>query len=285
MAEVEWEKHDSVLVVTLNRPERRNAVGGAMFRLLREAFAYAAASDDIRAVVTTGAGSSFCVGADISRLAEVLSDDDGSDGSDGSDGKPNRGGGDNGLRPLSPAEQLLDLTGPGRWMAEMLAFPKPTIAAVNGAAAGGGLCLAVMHHFRVAAADAKFAAGFVALGLAPEMGLTRLLPRLAGDRVARRMLVLNELLSGPQAYEAGLVDEVTQGPVLDAALDLAHRIGVLPPLAVTATLRLLSASRDASWQQVLESEYATQRILFASRDHQAAVSAFTTRAAVTFEGR
>lgn len=280
MAEVEWIKQGNVLVVTLNRPERRNAVGGAMFRLLREAFAEAAADDDVRVIVTAGAGSAFCVGADVGRLAEVASGDGVQDG-----GKPNRGGSDNGLRPLSVPEQLLDRTGPGRWMSDMLTFPKPAIAAVHGAAAGGGLCLALMHHFRVAAADAKFAAGFVALGLAPEMGLTRLLPSLVGDRVARRMLVLNERLSGQQAYEAGLVDEVTDRPVLDAALDFAERVAALPPLAVSATLALLSSARDASWQQVLEAEYATQRVLFASRDHRAAVSAFKSRAAVTFEGR
>jgi enoyl-CoA hydratase/carnithine racemase len=279
MADVEWAKHDDILVVTLNRPAQRNAVGGAMFRLLREAFAAAAADDAIRAVVTTGAGGSFCVGADVGRLAEVNSD------GPAADGKPNRGGSDNGLRPLSVSEQILDLTGPGRWMTEMLSFPKPTIAAVNGAAAGGGLCLAVLHHFRVAEASAKFAAGFVALGLAPEMGLSRLLPRLVGDRVARRMLVLNERLSGQQAFEAGLADVVTDGPALDAALDLARRVAALPPLAVTATLGLLSATRDASWQQVLEAEYATQRLLFASRDHRAAVAAFKSRAPVTFEGR
>jgi enoyl-CoA hydratase/carnithine racemase len=280
MAEVEWDKRGDIMVVTLNRPEQRNAIGGAMFRLLKDAFTAAAADEEVRAVVTTGAGSSFCVGADIGTLAAVTENGAGA----GAPGRPNRGGTDNGLRPLSLSEQAVDRVGPGRWMTEMLKFPKPTVAAVNGAAAGGGLCLAVLHDFRVAAADAKFVAGFAALGLAPEMGLTRLLPQLIGMQPARRMLALNERVSAQRAQEMGLVDEIAEGDVLEAAIALARRLTALPPLGVRATLELLAATRDG-WDQVLESEYSIQRILFDTADHREAIAAFRERRPGVFEGR
>jgi enoyl-CoA hydratase/carnithine racemase len=280
MAEVEWEKRDDVLVVTLNRPEKRNAVGGAMFRLLRDAFTAAAGDDNIRAVVTTGAGPSFCVGADVGTLTEVTENG----AATGKGGRPNRGGSDNGLRPLSLSEQAVDRIGPGRWMTEMLKFPKPSVAAVNGAAAGGGLCLAVMHDFRVAAADAKFVAGFAALGLAPEMGLSQLLPQLIGVQPTRRMLALNERVSAQRALELGLVDEVAEGDVLEAGIAFARRLAALPPLGVRAALELLAATRDG-WERTLESEYSTQRILFDTADHREAIAAFRERRAGVFDGR
>jgi enoyl-CoA hydratase/carnithine racemase len=280
MADVEWCKRGDIMVVTLNRPELRNAVGGAMFRLLKEAFTAAALDDDVRAVVTTGAGPSFCVGADMGTLAEVT--EAGAGG--GTSGRPNRGGSDNGLRPLAISEQVVDRLGPGRWMTEMLKFPKPTVAAVNGAAAGGGLCLAVLHDFRVAAADAKFVAGFAALGLAPEMGLSRLLPRLVGAQQARRILALNERVPARRAQEIGLVDEIAEGDVLEEAIAFAGRLTALPPLGVRAALELLAETRDG-WEQVLESEYSLQRILFDTADHREAIAAFRDRRTGVFEGR
>ncbi|WP_067898214.1 enoyl-CoA hydratase/isomerase family protein [Nocardia vaccinii] len=279
MAEVEWEKRGDIMVVTLNRPEKQNAVGGAMFRLLKDAFTAATADEDVRAIVTTGAGSSFCVGADIGTLGAVAEQSTVARPL----GRPNRGGTDNGLRPLSLSEQVVDRTGPGRWMTEMLKFPKPTVAAVNGAAAGGGLCLAVMHDFRVAAADAKFAAGFATLGLGPEMGLSRLLPQLIGLQPARRMLALGEPVPAERAHALGLVDEIAEGNVLDAAIAFARRLTALPPLGVRAALELLASTRDG-WDHVLESEYSIQRILFETADHQEAIAAFRERRAGTFEG-
>jgi enoyl-CoA hydratase/carnithine racemase len=251
-----------------------------MFRLLKDAFTDAAADDHIRAVVTTGAGASFCVGADIGTLSTVTE----TGAAPGTSRRPNRGGTDNGLRPLSRSEQIVDRVGPGRWMSEMLKFPKPTVAAVNGAAAGGGLCLAVMHNFRVAADDAKFAAGFAALGLAPEMGLTRLLPQLIGTQQARRMLVLNERVPARRAHEIGLVDEVADGDVLEAAIGFARRFTTLPPLAVLATLELLAGTREG-WDRALEAEYSVQRVLFETADHREALAAFRERRAGVFEGR
>lgn len=280
MAEVEWGKRGDVMVVTLNRPERRNAIGGGMLRLLKEAFAAAAADEDIRAVVTTGAGPAFCVGADVGTLAAVTEPA----AAAGTSRRPNRGGTDNGLRPLAVSEQIVDRVGPGRWITEMLKFPKPSVAAVNGAAAGGGLCLAVMHDFRVAAPDAKFVAGFAALGLAPEMGLSRLLPQLIGHQQTRRMLVLSERIPAQRAREIGLADEIAEGDVLEAAIGFARRITALPPLAVRAARELLAATGDG-WDRVLESEYSIQRILFETADHREALAAFRERRTGVFQGR
>jgi 2-(1,2-epoxy-1,2-dihydrophenyl)acetyl-CoA isomerase len=277
VAEVEWERRGAVLVVSLNRPEKKNAIGGATFRLLLEAYREAAADDEIRAVVTTGRGGTFSVGADAATLKAVT----------GPPGHVDRGGSDNGLPPLSYSGAEVDRLGPGRWALEVLTLAKPTVAAVEGAAAGGGFCLALLHDFRVASADARFVAGFVAMGLAPELGASYLLPRLVGMPAARRMLVCNERLSATDALACGLVDAVAPAgsSTLDAALELAGRLAQAPPLAVGMTLNLLAASGGRSLVDQMEAEYAAQRQLFGTEDHREAVAAFTERRPASFAGR
>lgn len=278
MSDVQTERRGAVLVVSLNRPHKKNAIGGATLRLLLEAFQEAAADDAIRAVVTTGRGGTFSVGADAHALKSAT-------GASGP-GRPDRGGSDNGLPKLSPADAIVDRLGPGRWAMEMLKLDKPTIAAVDGAAAGGGLCLALLHDFRIASPTARFVAGFVAMGLAPELGATYFLPRLVGLPMARRMLVCNERVSAEEALASGLVDAVDEtGDVVEAAVAFAEQLGQAPPLAVCMTSELLASGHSRSLLEQLEAEYAAQRQLFQSEDHREAVSAFTQRRPGVFTGR
>ncbi|WP_329410477.1 enoyl-CoA hydratase/isomerase family protein [Nocardia vinacea] len=278
MSDVETERRGSVLVVSLNRPEQKNAIGGATMRLLLEAFREAANDDSIRAVVTTGRGGAYSVGADVAALKSAV-------GSHGP-GRPDRGGSDNGLPKLSPSSSIADRLGPGRWALAMLELNKPTIAAVNGAAAGGGLCLALLHDFRIAAPTAKFVAGFGAIGLTPELGSTFLLPRLVGLPMARRMLLRNERVSAADALASGLVDAVDEtGDVVEAAIAFADQMVQAPPLAIRMTAELIANGLSRSLIEQLEAEYAAQRQLFESADHREAVSAFMERRPGVFIGR
>lgn len=278
MADVEVDRDGQVLVVRLNRPEHKNAVGGSMLRLLLEAFRAASDDDDIRAVVTVGEGGTFCVGADVKALSEATTST--------GEGRPNRGGDDNGLPPLSPQSAWVEPLGtPGRWVKEMLALDKPTIAAVNGAAAGGGLCIAALHDFRVADPSAKFVAGFTAIGLTTEMGLVHSLPRLVGIQAARRMLLRNETVRGDEGHRIGLVDQLADGDVLESALRFANDIAKLPPLGVRITKQLLRTAQTASFDDTLAAEFRAQQMLFASADHQEAIAAFRERRPGSFSGR
>lgn len=274
---VQAERFGALLVVRLNRPERRNAIGDGMLAVLLDAFRHAEDDESVRAIITTGNGLDFCVGADVGALDAAVS----------AEGQAaDRGGKNNGLRPLRGIAERLDEWGPGRWAAAVKELTTPRIAAIEGAAAGGGLCLAALHHFRVAAETAKFAAGFVALGLAPELGLSQLLPQLVGPQAARRILVANDRLAAPEALALGLVDKVVpHGTALEKARELGERIAELPPLAVRSTLSLLEKSPHCSYDQQLRNEYGAQRRLFDTDDHREAVSAFSQRRAATFHGR
>jgi 2-(1,2-epoxy-1,2-dihydrophenyl)acetyl-CoA isomerase len=282
MADVEVDRDGPVMVVRLNRPERRNAIGGAVLRLLLEAFREASADDAIRAVVTVGNGGMFCVGAEVSALGAATEQAETT--STGAN-PPDRGDSDSGLAPLSPSSTVIDTFGtPGRWASEMLTLDKPTIAAIEGAAAGGGLCLACLHDFRVASPAAKFVAGFTALGLTTEMGLSYLLPKIVGLQAARRILLTNNAVRGEEAYRIGLADEIADAP-LDAALAMAHTIAKLPPLGLRVTKHLIRPTRHASYEDALTEEYRAQRTLFATGDHREAIAAFNERRVGEFVGR
>lgn len=261
-------------MIRLNRPDRRNAIGDGMLRELLEAFRRADNEDSIRAVVTTGNGSDFCVGADVNALTSAARATGAS--------RPDRGGSDNGLPPL----QGMDRLGPGRWSLAVEQCTTPRIAAIEGAAAGGGMCLAVLHHFRVAGESARFAAGFGAIGLVPEMGLTQLLPQLVGLQVARRILAFGDKLTASDAFVLGLVDKVVEsGTALQSALEWSERLAALPPLALQLTLQLVAEAASSTRGQQLRAEYAAQCRLFETDDHREAVSAFSERRAPTFRGR
>jgi enoyl-CoA hydratase/carnithine racemase len=264
---VQTERHGAVLLVRLHRPEARNAMNHDLMWELREAFEAAATDPGVRAVVTTGSGAQFSVGADLGALA-------------GGPTAPSRPG-----RYGMPPVDGDDLLGPGRWRLALEALDKPTIAALNGSAAGGGLCTALLHDFRVAASTARFATAFVGVGLSPEMGMTELLPALVGRQHAARLLLTGDVVDAAEALRIGLVDEVcAPDAVVARALELADRLAGLAPLAVQATKRLLRDAAGSSRLAVLEAEQAAQRALFATADHREAVAAFRERRPGRFEG-
>jgi enoyl-CoA hydratase/carnithine racemase len=267
------ERHGAVMLLRLNRSARHNAVGGTMFRDLAAAFEEAETDDDLRVVVTTGAGDAFCVGADLRDFAAVAH-------------LPAREllvseliGGDKGLPALSPSRRTLDELGnAGRWTLRMWSLEKPTIAAVNGAAVGGGLALALLHDIRLAARSAKFGAGFGPAGLAPELGLSYLLPRIVGSAAAAELLFSGRVLDAAAACALGLASEtVDSDAVVARAMEIAERVAAMPPHGVQWTKRLLRRSMDNTFGEQLRAEHAAQLALFDDADTRAGLDRLTRR--------
>ncbi|MFC5750903.1 enoyl-CoA hydratase/isomerase family protein [Actinomadura rugatobispora] len=246
----------TIRVLTLDRPEARNAIDlPTRERLLTELTA-AAADAAVRAIVLTGAGGVFSAGGD-------LRDTEGVD----AEGARAR------LLPLHRAVRLI------------ATCPTPVVAAVEGAAAGAGVSLAAVCDHVVAAEDARFVAAFGRVGLIPDGGLLWTLPQRVGLGRAKEMLVFGRTVPASRAYEIGLADSLASpGKALDAALERAAEAAALAPLSIAATKRVLSRA-DHSLKRMLEAEREEQAALFGSADFAEGRAAFAERRRPRFQGR
>ena len=251
----------AVAVVTLNRPERRNALTVELKEALRDALAGVAADTAVRAVVVTGSGTAFCVGQDLAEHAEALRDDSAS-------------AFDTVERHYNPIVSTL---------AEM---PKPVVAAINGTCVGAGLGFALACDLRIAAEGARFATAFAAIGLSADSGLSALLVHSLGAARATELMLLGETFTAEQAMQSGLVRAVVPAEqVRDTALELARRLAAGPTAAYAEIKRALAFGAVSPLDAVLAAEGAAQARLGRTRDHRAAVEAFLAKQRPTFEGR
>ena len=224
-----YESKDHIAQITLNRPENRNSMTPDVLAGLRDAVALARADADVRCVIVTGRGRSFCAGADFRSGAQT---DTGAGGYQ----PPN----ERSFAMYSPFLALLDIE-------------VPVIGALNGHAIGGGLGLAIVCDLRVANREARYGANFVRLGLHPGMASTYLLPRLLGVPRAVELLLTGRIVSGEEAAEYGLVNyAVAAEEVLPKSLELAREIASAAPLAVRWTKR--SIYRGLDWDPVTAAE-------------------------------
>lgn len=269
------ERHGSTVMVKLNRPDRGNSVQGTLMRDLLTAVEAADHDDDIRAVVTTGEGATYCVGADVATLREL-----GSDGAVDLLGHSYQGrlGGDWGMPELSPAQKHSDTLGFGRWVTRFLDVGTPTIAAINGGVAGGGLSLALLHDIRIATTTSKFWPVFVPLGASPEMGLSWLLPRIVGLPRAFDLLTRTRPITAAEALDLGLVEAVVEpGELHEAALERAKHFAELPPVSVRMVKRLLRQSTESTLQDQLEREWHNQTRLFGLTETGSTIKTYLER--------
>lgn len=245
-----YELRDSgVAVLTLNRPERMNGWGGglaARFYALLEA---ADADPDVRAIVVTGKGRAFCVGADMGDLSSI-------------EGASTDGETD-----------ITKMVGE-RHPHVVATLRKPVIAAINGACAGIGLTQALMCDVRFAAAGAKFTTSFARRGLIAEYGISWILPKVVGWGVAMDLLLSGRVFLAEKAAALGLVNEVVPATdVLDAAIRLAERIARNGPLALQATKQMVRAAvADYAGARALQDEW--QPKVFGSNDAREGAAAF-----------
>ena len=250
------EDRGAVAIITLNRPEKRNALDDALRGALAAALTEVERDETIRVVVLTGAGDkAFAAGADLKEL---------------------------GTR--SVAEQALLMTQP-RIFDLLAAVRRPVVAAVNGACLGGGLELALACDIRIAAAGATFGAPEVRLGLIPGGGGTQRLPRIIGTGAAMRLVLTGEAIDATEALRVGLVDEIASGDVVARAVELAERIARNGPVAVMAAKEAVRSALSMPIEQGLRAEAALFLLAFASADRAEGIAAFLEKRAAEFPGR
>jgi enoyl-CoA hydratase len=246
-----------VVTITLDSPERRNALDEELSAQLRDAVRGVAADPGARCVVLTGAGRAFCSGAD---LGEFRSQDAGG---------------------VLPRREMLGAY--YRTFLDVRDLAVPTIAAVNGPAIGAGLNLALVCDLRIAGASARFGATFVRLGIHPGGGATYMLTRLLGPARAAEMLLSGEIVDAPRALELGLVNRLVEDSELAAsAAALAATIAGNAPRAVRATKRALRIALDADMATMLEVEGLAQAATQESADAGEGWAAFRERRAPRF---
>ncbi|MEU7718326.1 enoyl-CoA hydratase/isomerase family protein [Streptomyces tibetensis] len=252
---------DQVLTVTLNRPESLNALTPGQREEVIGLLAKASAAAEVRAVVLTGAGRSFCSGADL------------------------RGAGAPGERLAGDVARTLR-TGAQRLIAAVLDCEKPVIAAVNGTAAGLGAHLAFACDLVLAAESARFVEVFVRRGLVPDGGGAYLLPRLVGPQRAKELMFFGDALTAPDAERLGLVNRVVpDGELPKTARAWAERLAAGPTRALALTKQLVNASLDTDRATAFAAEAAAQEINMTTADAREGVRSFVERRGAEFRGR
>lgn len=260
--ELEYRVDDGVGIITFNRPERMNTITMPMLTALSDTLLAADADPAVRVIVITGAGRAWCAGLDIS--AASSGDGIGSESSNGLNGEFD-------LRSAPPVV--------------LHKIDTPTIAALNGGAAGYGLDLALGCDLRVATASAKLSAAYTARGLVPESGGTWLLPRIVGWSKAAELLFTARTLTAPEALDLGLVSQVTDDDVMDIAMDLARQVAANAPLAIRASKRLMRHAMTEGLEDHVQRQYLALLPLFRSKDFREGLAAFLERRPADFQGR
>ncbi|MEE3329887.1 MAG: enoyl-CoA hydratase/isomerase family protein [Myxococcota bacterium] len=255
-----YDVQDHVATVTLNRAENRNSMTEDILRGLEEATARVKQDVDVRAVLITGRGKSFCAGADFKTGAQR----------------------NPGPRPLTPSEKSFAMYQP---FLKLLEIEVPVIGGLNGHAVGGGLGLALVCDIRVANASAKYGANFTKLGLHPGMATTYLLPRIVGVPRAAELLFTGRLVDGAEAERMGLVNYAVPGDEVEArARELARDCAAAAPLANRWTKRSLYAHNDWSPQQAAWHEAQLQSRSLDTADAREGVAALLEKRAPVFKG-
>ncbi|GAA4908311.1 2-(1,2-epoxy-1,2-dihydrophenyl)acetyl-CoA isomerase [Nonomuraea thailandensis] len=260
-APVVVERDGAVAVVTLNRPERRNALDGKTKAALRGALEDVAADAAVRAVLLTGAGGAFCAGQDLAEHAAALRDDP--------------------AHAFDTVEE--DYAPVVRLLATM---DKPVVAAVGGTCVGAGLALALACDVRVLAEDAVFATAFSAIGLTCDSGLSATLTRAVGEARARELVLLAEPFGAQEAVAWGISGRVVpRDEVGTQGRALAARLAAGPTAAYAESKRLIAQAWGRDLAATLAAEARAQARLGLSADHAAAVEAFLAKRKPVFEGR
>ena len=255
-------RDDGIAILTLNVPEKLNAITMQMSANLPLATAELAADDNVRVVIVTGAGRGFCSGADVSLMDQ-------------------RGSG-----KRSPRQQRLRATGEPHYDV----FPrldKPVIAAINGACVGGGLALAVSCDIRIASEKARFGVAQVARALVPDYGLTHYLPAVVSLSDALQLMYTAEIIGAAEAERIGLVTSVVPPEkLMDTAIELAARIAVQPPISVELTKRMTWRGQLDNLVRQVDMESWASQVCFGTEDHRESVKAFINKQPPpTYKGR
>jgi 2-(1,2-epoxy-1,2-dihydrophenyl)acetyl-CoA isomerase len=255
------ERTGAVATITLNRPEGMNALTVEAKLALLDAVSSVRDDSSVRALVLTGSGRAFCVGQDLREHAALIESGDD-----------------------APLRTVRDHYNP---LVTMLSeLPIPTIAAINGTAAGAGLGIACICDFRIGATGARYTTAFAGIGLTADSGLSWSLPRLVGLGRAQALLLLAEPFTTEQALEMGLLNAVVApDQVLPAATELATRLAAGPTAAYACIKQSLAFAGSATLVDALAKEDELQTRAGATADHAGAVRSFLAKEVPAFTGR
>jgi len=252
------EVDDGVGIVSLNRPEKHNAIDDAMSDALREALGWAIESPDVRCILMRGEGKSFCSGRDTTVLGQRARDES----------------------DFAFVRRAQD----GRLA--MLDAPKPIVAAVRGNAIGGGMEMALAADMRIASSDMRMRLPEILYGILPDTGGTQILTTLIGPSRTKYLVMSGDVVEGEQALEWGIVDWLVSPDELDAkALEIAKRLAAGPPLAVAMAKQLVDQVHGESIRRGTRIELLAQTTLFKSEDYQEARAALREKRSPKYKGK
>jgi 2-(1,2-epoxy-1,2-dihydrophenyl)acetyl-CoA isomerase len=265
MADLLETKQDGVAILTMNRPEARNALSQPMLAALLEALPRLAADSSIGAVVITGAGNAFCAGGDVKGFAAT------------------EGGANHGRSPEEAAHALRQSMEVSRWLHDM---PKITIASIPGAAAGAGLSIALACDFRIAAKGAKITTAFAKVGLSGDFGGTYFLTQLVGSAKAKELYLLSDVILAEEAERLGVVNRAVDAKDLEAeTLALAKRFASGARITQGLMKKNLNTAEKGDMLLSFDTEALNHSRSAQTADHAEAAKAFVEKRAPVFKGR
>lgn len=254
-------KQDGIATLVMNRPDRLNALNTELVTSLNDAFARLAKDASVRVVVLTGAGRAFCAGGDLVAI-----------------GQGQKTGAIRGLQLLLASGTQAVLT--------MRTMPQPVIAAVNGAAAGAGMNLALAADIRIAAEEAMFGQNFAKVGLFPDFGGTYFLPQLVGPAKAAELFYTGDMIDAKTALRLGIVNQVVPASQLETEVNsLAQKIAQGPPLPIRAVKKTLFGNEQEKLTLALGQEVEEQIRCYLSDDCKEGIQAFFEKRQPHFRGK
>lgn len=252
---------NGIATVILNRPDKLNALNNELATALNNSITRLSEDDSVRVVVLTGAGRAFCAGGDLGVI-----------------GKGRQSGDIKDLEPLLRTGMQA--------VVKIRTMPQPVIAAVNGAAAGAGMNIALAADIRIAAEEAVFGQNFVKVGLFPDYGGTYFLPELVGPAKAAELFYTGDMIDSRTALELGIVNSVVPAAKLEAEVrSLARKIAQGPPLSVRAIKKTVFGNKHAELSAALEQEVLEQLHCFHSQDCSEGIRAFFEKRPPQFQGK
>jgi len=255
-----WEKTDGVGSITLNRPERLNAMNRELLAGLNEMLEQAAADAAVKVLILTGAGKGFCAGGDIKGHPSFETDN-----------------------PMIREKYIKEAQ---QAVLKIHRMPKPVIAAVNGVAAGAGLDLALSCDMRICSVSAVFTVSFAKAGLMNDMGGSYFLPRIIGLGRAMEMIYTGDIIDAQEAYRIGLVNKVyPKADMMSQALGFAKKLAKGPGQAYKLSKWAVSRAQHIDFEAALEHEMLGQNLLLDTEDVNTAVGAFAEKKEPVFKGR
>ena len=253
---VKFETQGGVGWIRLNRPEKMNAIGAVTRRQLGDAIKQAERDEAVRVVILTGSGRAFCSGADVTEMAQD---------------------GDGGMRtPEDVGNVLRNEYMP--MLTRLRTMPKPVIAAMNGPAVGIGASYALACDIRIATPEAYLLEAFVNIGLAPDGGVSWLLPRLAGTGIAYEMFFTGKPLQATDAHRLGVINRLVPAESLEAeVMELANHLASQPKQAMAAAKRAVNQALESSYEEALEFESYLHEAQASSPEFIEGVAAFLSK--------